>query len=63
MKKAHRRLVAAMICYAVLILVALYAFLPVRNSNDTFILSVLLFFFAILIIKTIRSGVGPTDSF
>jgi hypothetical protein len=54
MKKGKRRLVIAMICYGVLILVALYVLLPVRSSNDSFILVVLLLFFALLIVKTIR---------
>ncbi len=53
MKKGKRRLVIAMICYGVLILVALYEFLPVRTSNDSFILVVLLLVFALLIVKTI----------
>ena len=54
MKKGKRRLAIAMICYGVLILVALYVLLPVRSSNDSFILVVLLLFFALLIVKTIR---------
>ena len=53
MKKANRRLLAAMICYGVLILAGLYALLPARTSNEAFILVVLLLVFALLIIKTI----------
>jgi hypothetical protein len=53
MRKANWRLLAAMICYSVLILVALYALLPVRTSNEAFVLAVLLLFFALLIIKTL----------
>ncbi len=43
-----------MICYGVLILVALLTLLPVRSSDETFILVVVLLVFALLIIKTIR---------
>jgi hypothetical protein len=53
LKCANRRLIAAMACYLVLILVALYALLPVRDSNDGFILGFVLFVFAILIVKTL----------
>ena len=53
MKKINRRLLAAMICYGALILASLYAFLPIHGSNESFILVVLLLFFAFLIIKTI----------
>ena len=54
MKKANRRLLIALACYGVLILVALFTLLPVRSSNETFILVVVLLVFALLIIKTIR---------
>ncbi len=54
MKKANRRLLIALICYGVLILVALLTLLPVRSSDETFILVVVLLVFALLIIKTIR---------
>jgi hypothetical protein len=54
MKKTNRRLLIAMICYGVLILVALYTLLPVRSSNEAFILAVVLLVFALLIIKTLR---------
>ncbi len=53
MKRAKRRLLVAMICYGVLIAAALYAFLPVHDSHESFILITLLLFFALLIIKTI----------
>ena len=43
----------AMICYGVLILVALLGMLPVRTSNDAFILLVFLLVIALLIIKTL----------
>ena len=53
MKKRNRRLIVAMICYGVLIVIALYGLLPVRSSNETFILLVVLLFFLLLIIKTL----------
>jgi hypothetical protein len=53
MKKNNRRLMKAMVCYGVLILVALWGLLPVRTSNDAFILAVFLLVFALLIIKTL----------
>jgi hypothetical protein len=42
-----------MICYLVLILIALYALLPVRSSDEGFVLGLVLCLFAILIVKTI----------
>lgn len=59
MKKNNRRLIAAMICYGVLIMAALYLLLPVRSSNDAFLLGVLLLFFALLIIKTLVHSQDP----
>jgi hypothetical protein len=53
-KSANRRLVAAMICYAVLILIVLVKFLPIRSANDRFLLGVVLLVFALLIIKTLK---------
>jgi hypothetical protein len=53
MKKNSRKLIVAMSCYGVLILAALYFLLPVRTSNDRFILGVVLLVLALLIIKTI----------
>jgi hypothetical protein len=54
MKKTNRRrLTIAMICYGLLISVALYGLLPVRSSNEGFILSVVLLVFLLLIIKTV----------
>ncbi len=52
-KRENRRLIPALACYLVLIVVALVVFLPVRNSNDRFVLWLVLAFFAILIVKTI----------
>jgi hypothetical protein len=54
MAKTNRgKLVIAMICYGVLMLSALLILLPVRNSDEAFILAVVLLVFALLIIKTI----------
>lgn len=52
-KKANRRLLVAMACYVALILVALYALLPARSSQDRFLLGVVLLVFALLIVKTL----------
>lgn len=51
--RANRRLLAALACYLVLILIALYALLPTRSSNDRLILGFVLCVFTILIIKSI----------
>jgi len=53
MKKNSRRLLMAMVCYGGLILAALYLLLPVRSSNEKFILGATLLVFALLIVKTI----------
>ncbi len=53
LKKMNRRLLVAMACYLVLILIALYALLPIRSSNEGFVLGVVLCVFALLIIKTL----------
>jgi hypothetical protein len=50
---ANRRLLTAMACYCILIVIALYALLPVRSSNEGFILGVVLLVFAVLIVKTL----------
>ena len=52
-KGTNRRLIIAMACYLVLILVALYGLLPVRTSNDRFVLGCVLLVFALLIVKTL----------
>lgn len=52
-KTANRRLVGAMICYAVLIGIVLVEFLPAQSTSDRFLLGMLLFVFAFLIIKTL----------
>jgi hypothetical protein len=53
LKGANRRLIVAMACYLALILVALYGLLPVRTSNDRFVLGCVLLVFALLIVRTI----------
>ena len=52
-KSNRRRLIVAMICYGILIAVALYGLLPVHSSNEAFILLVVLLVFALLVIKTL----------
>jgi hypothetical protein len=53
MATINSRLLIAMACYCILIFIALFALLPVRSSDEGFILGVVLFVFAILIIKTL----------
>ena len=53
LKGASPRLFIALACYLVLILIALYGLLPVRTSNDRFVLGFVLLVFALLIVKTI----------
>jgi hypothetical protein len=52
-KEANRRLLAALACYVVLILVALYVLLPARSSQDRFLLGLVLLVVALLIVKTL----------
>jgi hypothetical protein len=59
-KAANRRLLAALACYCVLILIALYTLLPVRSSQEAFLLGVVLFIFAILIVKTLVHAADDT---
>jgi hypothetical protein len=59
-KSANRRLIIALACYFVLIVTALVALLPVRNSNDRFVLGLVLALFAILIIKTIAHSLDDS---
>ena len=49
----NRRLLAAMACYLVLILIAVYALLPIRSSHEGFLLGFVLCIFALLIVKTL----------
>jgi len=53
LKSANRRLLVAMACYLVLILIALYGLLPVHNSNDGFVLGFVLLVLTLLIVKTL----------
>jgi Kef-type K+ transport system membrane component KefB len=53
MKSANCRLIAAMACYAAIIAIALYAFLPICSSQERFLLGVVLFVIALLIVKTL----------
>ena len=52
-KSADRRLIVAMLCYAVLIGIVLAIFLPIRSSNDRLLLGTVLLVFALLIVKTL----------
>jgi hypothetical protein len=47
------RLIVALSCYFVLIVVALVVLLPVRTSHERFVLGFVLALFAILMVKTI----------
>lgn len=53
MKKVKSRLVIAMICYAVIIAVALYGLLPVRTQQESYILLAFLLVIFLLIVKTV----------
>ncbi len=53
MKKSKRRLLVAMICYAVIIAVALYGLLPVRTQQESYILIAFLLIIGLLVIKTL----------
>lgn len=53
LKKLNRRLWIAMICYGVLIALALYFLLPVHTKDESIILTMVLLVFALLLIKTI----------
>jgi hypothetical protein len=53
MKKYSPKLIIALSCYGVLILLALYLLLPARSSNEQFMLVTVLLIFALLIVKTI----------
>ena len=53
MSAANRKLLAALVCYAVLLGLALYTLLPARTSDEQFILGVVLLVFGILTAKTL----------
>jgi Ca2+/Na+ antiporter len=46
-------LLVALACYFLLILVALFAFLPIRSREEGYLLGFVLCLFAILIVKTL----------
>ena len=50
---AKRRLILAMACYCILALIALFVLSPVRNSQEGFLLGLVLFVFAFLALKTL----------
>lgn len=61
MMKINRRVATALVCYAVLIAAALVTLLPVRTSDEKFILGVVLVVFALLIVKTLVHAHGDDD--
>jgi hypothetical protein len=50
---AKRKLLAALICYLMLLAAVLYVLLPAKTSDEQFILGVVLLIFAILTAKTL----------
>jgi fatty acid desaturase len=60
-KRADRRLVIGMCCYAALIAAGLYLLLPARNADEWFLLLVFLLVFALLIIKTMVHASDDRD--
>ena len=60
--RENRRLLIALGCYLILILIALYALLPARTSNDRFVLGFVLCFFAILILKTVVHSIQDRNT-
>jgi hypothetical protein len=55
MSAANRKLIAALVCYAVILGLALYVLLPARTSDEQFILGSVLLVIAILTSKTISN--------
>jgi hypothetical protein len=53
MKKSGRKLIYALLCYAVLILGVLYIFLPVQSEYEKRLLGIVLLVFTLLILKTV----------
>ena len=60
-KNLNRKLLVALLCYFILILIALYLLLPVYTSYDSFLLGLVLCVFAILIVKTIIHSQDETS--
>jgi hypothetical protein len=54
LKTAKGRLFAVIICYAVLLAIALYALLPARSSNERFLVGTVVAVFVLLFIKTMK---------
>jgi hypothetical protein len=52
-KKVNRRLLIAMICYAVIIAVAFYGLLPVRTQQESYLLIAVLLVIFLFIVKTL----------
>ncbi len=52
-KQLPARLLIALGCYLVLVIVGLYVLLPVRTQEDRFLLGIFLAVFAILALKTV----------
>ena len=46
-------MIIAMACYCILALIALFVLSPVRNSQEGFLLGLVLFVFAFLALKTL----------
>jgi len=53
MSAANKKLFAALCCYAVLLGLALYVFLPANSSEEQLILGAVLLIFGMIIAKTI----------
>ena len=53
MSAAKRKLLTALCCYTILLGMALYVLLPVRTSDEQFVLGVVILIFAILAAKTL----------
>ena len=60
--RARRKLIVALACYLVLILIALYGLLPVRTANDRLVLGFVLCVFTVLIIKSIIHAAEDENS-
>jgi hypothetical protein len=54
LKKGNRRLLAALSCYIMLIILACYLLLPARSRNDQFLLLAVVGFLTYLALKTLH---------
>jgi uncharacterized BrkB/YihY/UPF0761 family membrane protein len=52
MKSAKGRLIAAMVCYGILLIIALYTLLPARSSQERFFIGAVVAVIALLAVKT-----------